>query len=85
MDEDTLVVKKASNGATFKHIYYGLDDLPLISREVIEKKDEYSDESQQDAEFGQRVCYWILDWLGIYGSKHNKYRLEINVVCQERE
>ena len=86
MDEDTLVLKRASNGVTMKSVYTGMDDHPVIAREVIEQSEDcFSDESQQEAEFGRRVCGWILDWLGVYGSKHKNYRLELNVVHQQRE
>ena len=83
MDEQTLVIKMCTNGVVFKTT--SLDDTgqPIIHREVIEQKDTYENETKREAEYAQRVAYWLLDWMELTGNKNDEYR--VRVVIERRD
>jgi hypothetical protein len=79
-----VIITKADNGYILENPYaeYGDDTFQF---KVIES-DEYSDdESKEEAEASQKLCWAMLEFFGYYPSKHNKYRLNIEVEKQHED
>lgn len=73
-------IERVENGYL---ITFNEDD--LVRKEVIEisEKEYTGDDSKANCEAFQTLCWSLSEILGFYNSKHNQYRLNIEVEKQE--
>ena len=75
-------IKEADNGWV---ISYPSNNTEGITTEVVEYP-EHSDEGDKEYEEAvERLLYRVMQSIGVWGSKHNKYRTFIKVVNQSDE
>ena len=80
IDEDTVIIKRAANGLVIKYTdVNGITEQPMINRVVLEEMEHAQNDEQRDAELAQKLCYWLIDYFGWSGSKHDSHRIRITI------
>lgn len=79
-----VIIETADNGYIIKS--YSLD--PDSQKDILEEKqvleiDEVFETQEEDCNKFRQLCYTLMDMIGFNNSKHNKYRLNIEVEKQE--
>jgi hypothetical protein len=73
-DDWDINIKRVRNG----FIVGGTNDIGFPFEEVIaERVDEPPDKAE--AKIARDLCYYIVEYFGMGGSKHNQYRINITV------
>jgi len=78
-----LVIEKVNNG-------FVLDKEPEVEgfnniTVVEEIQDPFDSTNENELKTVQNLLYEIMEYYGVFNSKHNKYRLDIEIVNQEEE
>ena len=73
-----LNIERAFNG----YILTGTNTNDCPYKLIIEEKEE-ADSNLVEFKAMQSLFYQIMEYFGVFNSKHNKYRLEIKVTDQE--
>lgn len=77
-----LLVERVGNGVIITRNPEGKGTIPyteVISEPKMTDLEDPMDESELDARFGENLAWAVLDYFGLTGSKHNKYRISIEV------
>lgn len=71
---DMEIVIRTTNNGIILSTYYSNDESP------VENSYDFDDQSlKEEIHKKQQVLYEVIDQLGWYGSKHDQYRLRINI------
>lgn len=77
-----LFVERVSNGVIITRNPEGKGTIPwteVISEPNMKDLEDPMDNSELEARFGAEIAWAVLDYFGLTGSKHNKYRIFIEV------
>ena len=73
-----LTITKGQNGykLSWKE---EIDGGAYHAREEYIQEDESAEESEADAKAAHDLLYKVIEHFSLYGSKHNKYRIAVNI------
>ena len=83
-----LLVERVSNGFVITMNPEGKGTTPyteVISESEIKDIEDPMDNSEQDARLGSKLAWAVLDYFCLTGSKHDKYRISIDVKKQRMD
>lgn len=85
MNDWSLKIRKISNGYVCEHVEHVAEDKYEVKETVFQFNDYDKEDGFENRHKVAELLYYVADYFGEEGSKHDDYRVRVNVVNQKEE